>query len=537
MLGMSHLTQMDWDFKDQLQHVDLAGGGEAFYVYDAGGQRVRKAVEKNGGTLIEERIYLGGFEVFRSRNGSGTVTLERETLHVMDDKQRIALVETRTRGNDGSASQVVRYQYGNHLGSASLELDDAAQIISCEEYYSYGSTSYQAGRNEVEVNLKRYRYTGMERDEESGLNYHEARYYAQWVGRWVSCDPVGISTGTNCYFYGRGNPVVLLDTNGLEPRWWEKPIFFVIDSFTWAIGESPANAPTRPDSPTYPSVSNAQYAARLGIMFAAGGAGGFVGGRVVTSTGSRLLAAGAGGGTSGFTVGVGSVAEQDVVQGEVSSPQTYANAGIFGALFGGTLGVGLGLLNVGARGQASPRRVPPEPTSPATVPEPTAAPRVAEPALVEFKATVSTTSAAIDDVATQAPSRIARSISTPRPTAALPGDPALAAARNELPLGANKGAAGTAAHEAKGYAGHGADAQLGSGTGVTEFKTTTRSRFSTPDLRKQVLQATGYLPQTGGDSMVIVGENLVISTGEYINGAIEWMARAMERNGWSRSIH
>ena len=36
-------------------------------------------------------------------NGSGAgVTLERETLNVMDDKQRIALVETRTKGNDGS---------------------------------------------------------------------------------------------------------------------------------------------------------------------------------------------------------------------------------------------------------------------------------------------------------------------------------------------------------------------------------------------------------------------------------------------------
>jgi hypothetical protein len=49
--------------------------------------------------LTEERIYLGGFEIFRTHNGpigANTATLERETLHVMDDKQRIALVETRT---------------------------------------------------------------------------------------------------------------------------------------------------------------------------------------------------------------------------------------------------------------------------------------------------------------------------------------------------------------------------------------------------------------------------------------------------------
>ncbi len=80
------------------------------------------------------------------------------------------LVETRTQGNDGSPAQLIRYQFGNHLGSASLELDDEAQIISYEEYYPYGSTSYQGGRSAAEVRLKRYRYTGMERDEESGVH-------------------------------------------------------------------------------------------------------------------------------------------------------------------------------------------------------------------------------------------------------------------------------------------------------------------------------------------------------------------------------
>ena len=57
---------------------------------------------------------------------AATVTLERETLHVMDDKQRIALVETRTQGRPtASPAQLIRYQFGNHLGSASLELDEA----------------------------------------------------------------------------------------------------------------------------------------------------------------------------------------------------------------------------------------------------------------------------------------------------------------------------------------------------------------------------------------------------------------------------
>ena len=72
----------------------------------------------------------------------------------MDDKQRIALVETRTldnAGNDKASRQLIRYQHSNHLGSSSLELDEKAQIISYEEYAPYGSSTYQAVRNQTET--------------------------------------------------------------------------------------------------------------------------------------------------------------------------------------------------------------------------------------------------------------------------------------------------------------------------------------------------------------------------------------------------
>jgi RHS repeat-associated protein len=213
---MPHLPAMDWDFKDQLHKVDLQGGGTAYYVYDASGQRLRKVIERQGG-IVEERLYLGGFEIYRKRS-SGTITLERQTLHVMDNKRRVALAETKTIDatvpTGALPSSVTRYQFDNHLGSAVLELDDNAAIISYEEYYPYGSTSYQAGRSAAEVSLKRYRYTGKERDDETGLYYHGARYYAPWIGRWTSCDPGGLVDGTNPYQYGRANPIRFIDSSG-----------------------------------------------------------------------------------------------------------------------------------------------------------------------------------------------------------------------------------------------------------------------------------------------------------------------------------
>jgi len=226
MLRMPHLgggmpgPNMHWDYKDNLRQTDLGGGGTAFYVYDGSGQRVRKVWSKAPG-LTEERLYIGGFEIFRKHRGAidtESVTLERETLHVMDNTGRLALVETRTldaADNDRSPTQLTRYQFGNHQGSASLELDDEAQIISYEEYSPYGNSTYQAVRSQTEA-AKRYRYTGKEHDEESGLYYHGARYYADWLGRWTTTDPAGLVDGPNPYVYGRGNPLNYTDSTGTQ---------------------------------------------------------------------------------------------------------------------------------------------------------------------------------------------------------------------------------------------------------------------------------------------------------------------------------
>ena len=99
-----------------------------------------------------------------------------------------------------SPTPAQRYQFANYLGSACLELDENGGLISYEEYSPYGSTTFQAG-SAAEVSLKRYRYTGMERDEENGFTYHGTRYYAPWLGRWTSCDPISIKADVNLYAF------------------------------------------------------------------------------------------------------------------------------------------------------------------------------------------------------------------------------------------------------------------------------------------------------------------------------------------------
>jgi RHS repeat-associated protein len=236
MTRMPHLPSITWNESDHLQsstrQVVNAGVPETtYYVYDAGGQRIREVTDRQAAegvaaTRKSERIYLGSFEIYREYDVAGTgVTLERETLHVMDDRQRVALVETRTVGSDPALAQLIRYQYGNHLDSALLELDQQADVISYEEYFPYGSTAYQAVRNQTDTS-KRYRYTAKERDEENDLYYHGARYYAPWLGRWTSVDPklpVLIARGDpempgNGYDYASENPVVYYDPDGKESK-------------------------------------------------------------------------------------------------------------------------------------------------------------------------------------------------------------------------------------------------------------------------------------------------------------------------------
>ena len=87
-------------------------------------------------------------------------------------------------------------------------IDDTGNWVNREEYTPYGETSFGSFAR------KRYRFTGKERDEESGLNYHGARYYAPWLGRWTSCDPAGTVDGPNLYAYVADNPIRLIDPAG-----------------------------------------------------------------------------------------------------------------------------------------------------------------------------------------------------------------------------------------------------------------------------------------------------------------------------------
>jgi len=225
MTSMPHLStpgSLVWNFSDQLKQVDLGSGGTAYYVYGSDGNRIRKVIERQGG-LIQERIYLGVVEIYRERQGAaGATDLERYTVHISDNTGRIAQVDIKTIDENNSDpsnalnANLIRYQYGNHLGSAVIETDAGGSVISYEEYHPYGTSAYRVSKSNVDLSLKRYRFSGKERDDETGFYYFGARYYAAWLGRWTSADPGGFVGGQNLFKYCSNNPVMFHDPNGMD---------------------------------------------------------------------------------------------------------------------------------------------------------------------------------------------------------------------------------------------------------------------------------------------------------------------------------
>ncbi|WP_256357086.1 RHS repeat domain-containing protein [Pseudomonas sp. PDM26] len=209
-----------WDLRNQLSTVRPVvreDGHDDYerYIYDGGGQRVRKvrASQTNALTLISEVRYLPGVEI-RSHGGTG------EILHVITasaGSNSVQMLHWVAQKPDDIANDQVRYSLNDHLQSSALELDQNADLISQEWYYPFGGTACFAARSATEAKYKTVRYSDKERDA-TGLYYYGFRYYAPWLQRWINPDPAWAVDGLNFYRMVRNNPVALHDPDGLSPH-------------------------------------------------------------------------------------------------------------------------------------------------------------------------------------------------------------------------------------------------------------------------------------------------------------------------------
>lgn len=227
--SLDHLQHMCWDYRNNLASANIIARKERpsdieYYLYSASGTRLRKVSERlaaNGSIEITDTIYLGNYErktISVKAQDTSTLLLQRDTISVDGPANASCLIhhwpiDVRKRETNREGKRQLRYQLGDMQGSVSLELNQEAQLITYEEYFPYGNTAFTVGKNQIEVTLKTYRYSGQERDA-TGLYYYGARYYPPWLCRWLNPDPGGTIDGLNLYAFVGGNPVTYEDNGG-----------------------------------------------------------------------------------------------------------------------------------------------------------------------------------------------------------------------------------------------------------------------------------------------------------------------------------
>jgi RHS repeat-associated protein len=215
----------EWDQSDRLRVFRVQPDGAppstyTQYLYSSTGQRIMKLVRHQNGSY-EATVYIDGvFEFAKAADASGNTTTLNNSLHVMDNQKRISLVRLGP-GFPDDGSPATKYYFADHLESSNVVVDDSGSFVNREEYLPYGESSFGSFAR------KRYRYTGKERDAESGLSYHVARYYAPWLTRWISGDPSATRSGkappvggssNGMFSYCKLNPMIHGDADGAKER-------------------------------------------------------------------------------------------------------------------------------------------------------------------------------------------------------------------------------------------------------------------------------------------------------------------------------
>ena len=111
------------------------------------------------------------------------------------------------------------FSLGDHLGTAQMEFTSGGWPVWQGQFAPFG------GEISPQQTTNHYKFTGKERDTESGLDYFGARYYASSMGRWMSPDwsakeePVPYAKldnpqSLNLYGYVLNNPLSQADPDG-----------------------------------------------------------------------------------------------------------------------------------------------------------------------------------------------------------------------------------------------------------------------------------------------------------------------------------
>ncbi len=183
--------------------------GTVLYEYD---YRDRRVVRDEGGT---GRLYFWD-EVFGEIIWEFPLEAPASQDLVRGFLNGRLVIENDTRPGGG-----LHYFHRDHLGTSKLMTDFFSPTVVCDEvYHPFGQLQSELPSG---CNAHVRKYTGKERDPESGLDYYGARYCNSVTGRFASADPSSRSMSPNNpqswnrYAYVPNNPLSFVDPDGLAP--------------------------------------------------------------------------------------------------------------------------------------------------------------------------------------------------------------------------------------------------------------------------------------------------------------------------------
>ena len=113
--------------------TSTAGNLVTGFYYNGDGAQVKKTLQLGTGAVLTTTLYVGAIEVI-----SATQRITR-TYYAAGGSLIAMRVVTSTGGN------TLYYFATDHLGSTSVTLDSAGNVVSELRYYAYGQTRYSSG--------------------------------------------------------------------------------------------------------------------------------------------------------------------------------------------------------------------------------------------------------------------------------------------------------------------------------------------------------------------------------------------------------
>ena len=100
----------------------------------------------------------------------------------------------------------------DHLGSVRAVVSETGEVLQTNEYYPYGDLFGNSG---IGSSGNRFRFTGKELSDETGLYDFSARYLQTSLGRFTTIDPLAEKyPSISPYAYCKENPINRVDSDG-----------------------------------------------------------------------------------------------------------------------------------------------------------------------------------------------------------------------------------------------------------------------------------------------------------------------------------